>query len=93
MRIYFDVTREDVSGGLRNSSLCCPVALALRRKFPRGRVVIANYDSARVYIEAGKCLFGRLDQATQTRIQRYDLFGVMEPFRSYVTFPTDWKWR
>lgn len=48
IKLIVSVTRRDIERGKRNSCIRCPIALALRRRFPDARLVAITISGARV---------------------------------------------
>lgn len=57
--MYVDVTQDDIVHGEANSATRCPLARALRRKYPNARITVGT-QVADIYMDNGEAAFYRL---------------------------------
>jgi len=84
-----EVTEEDIRNGKRGSETKCPVALALKRKFPDAFLVHASADEdcqcmgvswfIRVQSHKGSISMN-LHSEVSKKLSEYDRVGTMDPF-------------
>ena len=83
-----EITREDIAGGCRNSPKKCPVAVALKRMFPRAYSTYVNASddpqsgvswSANVSTMRASLSFDFPKEVAE-KLALYDRTGNMEPF-------------
>jgi hypothetical protein len=72
-----DVTQEDIEQGRPQSTLCCPVALAMRRITGK-RWTVGTTSMSCLDVDTNKKRF--LPVGVGRRISLFDRGGVMEPF-------------
>ena len=80
-RITVNVTKRDIENGAPSEPESCPIALAVRRKFP-DRTIQVDTDELRV-IDTGKKpskdLVGRLPRRARNFIEDFDWMAGDEP--------------
>jgi hypothetical protein len=89
MKVVVNVTAEDIDHGERNWCTRCPVALGLRRTFPRANLVAAHCDHYEVRYGGPEVHAGTLPRPARDFIARFDGGIVVFPFAFELEVPED----
>lgn len=89
-KIILDVTQEDIDKGTKHSTTYCPVALSLRRIYPKAKLVTVGVVEASVYTPRRNFLgiiprgeeFIRitLPKRVSKFIRNYDAYGAKDEY-------------
>jgi hypothetical protein len=91
VKITFQVTQEDIAAGLMRDCEHCPIANAMKRKFPNALDVTASDDELYLRLPGGRSydaqrLLARTPAPAVNFISRFDEGLAVEPFEFEVEF-------
>ncbi len=69
------VTKSDIKRGVQNIPTCCPIALAMKRRFPRRSVFVRRY-----YVKLSNRIYS-LPASAVNFVNKFDHDRRVRPFR------------